>query len=163
MAMTSSTTVDVRVHPFRVEITATTEVSAPAEQTWAVLADTAAYPQWNPFVRRLDGPLTEGEAIEVDLQADQSAAGSVQTMRPRIVAVDPGRSFTWLGRVGLPGVLDGRHTFSVAPTDGGSRLVQHEVLSGVLTPFFRTLLTQRTPEAFVALNDALAHRAVAGR
>jgi hypothetical protein len=158
------TTIDVAVRIFRVEITATTEIAASTDRTWAVLADTAAYPQWNPFVRRLDGSLAVGETIEVDLQADQShRAGGVQTMRPRIVALEPGRSFSWLGRVGLPGVLDGRHTFTVEPDGAGSRLVQHEVLSGVLTPFFRTVLTRQTPEAFVALNDALAARAVADR
>ena len=101
----TTTTVAVDVRLFRVEITATTEVPAPAERTWAVLTDTGAYPQWNPFVRRLTGRLAVVETIEVDLQADQSP----------------------------------------------------------LTPFFRKLLTGNTPQAFVALNEALVARATADR
>ena len=155
------TTLDVSSRLFRVEITATTEVSAPAEAVWAELTATAAYPEWNPLIRRLDGRLAVDERLEVDFQPDPAQAA--RTMRPRVVALEPGRRFGWLGRVGLPGVLDGRHTFTVEPTDGGCRLVQHEILSGMLTPLFQDLLTRKTPQAFVALNDALAARAVTGQ
>lgn len=155
------TTLDVSPRFFRVEITATTDVAASVEETWAVLTDTAAYPGWNPLIRRLDGRLAVGEELEVDFQPDP--AQPARTMRPRVVAAEPGRSFTWLGRVGLPGVLDGRHTFTVEAAPGGSRLVQHEILSGVLTPLFRKLLAVDTPRAFVALNDALAARAATGQ
>lgn len=155
------TTIDLDTRLFRVEITATTEIAAPPEAVWAVLADTAAYADWNPLVRRLEGRLAVGETIEVDFQPDP--AQPVRTMRPRIVAVEPGRAFAWLGRVAIPGLLDGRHAFRVETTPTGSRLVQHEVLSGALVPFFRGLLTQDTPRAFAALNDSLAARVAARR
>jgi hypothetical protein len=80
-------------------------------------------------------------------------------MRPTVVGLEPGRSFSWLGRVGLPGVLDGRHRFSVEDDGRASVLVQHEVLSGLLVPAFRRMLTVDTPAAFASLNDALADRA----
>ncbi len=156
--MTTTTTTDVTTRWFRVEITATTNIAAPADRTWRVLTDTASYPQWNPFVRRLEGTLTPGQRIEVDLQQGDSKA---HTLQPRVVEVKPGQSFTWLGHVGMPGIFDARHRFSVEPTaDGASQLVQHETLSGVLTPLLRRMLTRETPIAFAALNDALAIQAV---
>lgn len=80
-------------------------------------------------------------------------------MTPRVVAVEPGRSFTWVGRIGMAGVFDARHTFPVEPAAaGGSRLVQHEHVSGALTPLLRVLLTRDTPRAFAVSNDALAAR-----
>jgi hypothetical protein len=151
----SSTDVQVRSTAFAVTITATTRVAADPARVWQVLTDTAAYPDWNPFVRRLEGDLVEGNRLTVDLQPGDKAT----TLRPTVVAVVPGRSFTWLGHVGFRGVLDGRHTFTVEPDGSGSRLVQHEVLSGVLTPLFRKMLTTDTPAAFTASNDALAARA----
>lgn len=158
--MTSTTTTDVRSTAFAVEITAVTGIDAPAERVWAVLADTAAYPEWNPFVRALRGPLVPGGRIEVDLQLP---GRDLQTMRPALVAVDTGRSFTWVGHVGPRGVFDGRHCFTVEPLGPGrSRLVHHERLSGLLVPAFRGMLTGATPRAFTALNDALAARATGG-
>jgi hypothetical protein len=149
---------DVTTTAFAVEIVATTEIDAPAERVWAVLAATAEYPEWNPFVRALRGPLTVGERIEVELKLPGRA---VQKMTPTIVAVEPGRSFEWLGRIGLPRVFDGRHRFTVEPVDAGrSRLVQSERLSGLLIPAFRSMLTGATPEAFTAMNDAIAKRAL---
>ena len=153
------TTTQVQRTAFSVTITATTPVSARPERVWEVLTETEQYPSWNPFVRRLTGTLEAGERIEVDLDP---TGDKVTTMRPRLVAVVPGRSFTWLGRVGVAGVLDGRHSFTVEPAaDGTAVLVQHERLSGALVPLFRSLLTVQTPRAFEASNEALAARATA--
>ena len=146
----------VRTTAFSVTITAVTQVDATVEEVWSVLTDTEAYPQWNPLVRRLEGELAPGSRITVDLQPD--ADKGVRTLRPRIVDLQPSRSFTWLGRIGVPGLLDGRHSFCVEASGTGARLTQHELLSGALVPLFRSLLTTDTPRAFVACNDALAAR-----
>ena len=37
------------------EIHTEIEINAPAEKIWKVLTDFAAYPEWNPFVRRGEG------------------------------------------------------------------------------------------------------------
>lgn len=149
------TSVHVDTSAFSVEITATTDIDADPQAVWAVLTDTAAYPQWNPFVRRFDGAIEQGGRISVDLLP---RGEKPQTMKLRVVEVEPGHSFTWLGHVGITGVLDGRHHFRVEATPTGTRFVQHERLSGMLVPMFRSMLTRDTPTAFAAMNDALAHR-----
>lgn len=155
-----ATTVSVTTTAFAVVVEAVTAIDAPPEAVWAILADTSHYAGWNPFVTRFEGALEEGEQIGVTLALP---GRKPQDMRPRVVAVDPGRHFQWLGRVGVPGVLDGRHSFTVEPLGPDrSRLVQHERLSGALVPMFRKMLTVNAPEAFVALNQALA-REVARR
>jgi hypothetical protein len=90
-----------------------------------------------------------------------TATTSIPAPADRVVAVRPGRSFTWSGHVALPGLLDGRHTFTVtADADDRSTLVQHERLSGVLTPLLRRKLVHDLPPAFVAANAAVAAQAV---
>ena len=150
------TTADVRSAAFTVDITATTEIDAPPERVWAVLADTARYGEWNPFVCRFEGTIAVGEKVAVDLQL---AGRKVQSMRPTVVVAEDGRTFEWLGHVGVTGVFDGRHRFLVEPSGPGrTRFVQSERLSGALVPAFRGMLTTATPAAFVAMNDALAAR-----
>jgi hypothetical protein len=80
-------------------------------------------------------------------------------LKPRVVSYEPSRSFEWLGQIGPRGVFDGRHRFELRPVaDGQCELVHSEVLSGVLVPFFKRMLTGPTPEAFVALNQAFKER-----
>ncbi len=153
-----TTSVSVESTPFSVTIEAVTEIPAPAAAAWAVLADTERYPSWNPFVTRFDGSLDVGRRIDVTLALP---GRKPQTMHPRMVEVHPGRRFAWLGRVGVPKILDGRHSFTVEATGADRcRLIHHERLSGVLVPIFRSVLTESTPEAFIALNQAAAHQAV---
>jgi hypothetical protein len=146
---------------FAVDIRAQTPIAASGDAAWSVLADTASYAEWNPFVYRLDGEVREGARVEVELRLE---GRKPQHMRPTIVDVVDGRAFEWLGGFGVRGVLDGRHRFEIRPT-GPTRceLLHTERLSGLLVPLFRSMLTTATPAAFLALNDAFKHRVEVGR
>jgi Polyketide cyclase / dehydrase and lipid transport len=37
------------------EIHTEIEINAPGESVWRALTDFAAYPEWNPFIRRVEG------------------------------------------------------------------------------------------------------------
>jgi hypothetical protein len=149
------TKLNVKRSRVSVSIEAVTAIDASPAAAWAVLADTAAYPEWNPLVRRLDGAIVVGRRVDVDL----SLKGRRFRMHPRIVRLEGGRAFTWLGRVGLPGLFDGLHRFEIRRiSDDTCELVQSETLSGVLVPFVRGLLTTTTPAGFVAMNDAFKSR-----
>ncbi|WAB81997.1 SRPBCC domain-containing protein [Microcella daejeonensis] len=159
MTTTTRATESVESSPFRVSITTSILIDAPQAAVWSVLTDTAAYPQWNSFIRRWEGALAPGARQHVRIEPTTTSG---QSFRPRIIDLQPGRELTWLGRVGLPGVLDGRHRFVVEPLgEGRSRLVQSEVLSGALVPLLRRMLTVATPAAFSRMNAELAARATA--
>ncbi len=49
-------------------------LSAPPNDAWAVLIDFESYPDWNPFLPRVDAELGEGEP----LQGDESPASRQQ-------------------------------------------------------------------------------------
>src|SRR5437588_4999255 len=85
------------------------------------------------------------------------------TFKPTVLRVAPARELAWLGRVLVPGVFDGEHTFTIEQLDGGrSRLVQSERFSGVLVPMFAKALTA-TEHGFEAMNVALKQRSEAAQ
>jgi hypothetical protein len=57
------------------------------------------------------------------------------TVKPRVTVVEPYQRLEWLGTMGIPGLFDGRHSFTLTPLgEGRTRLVQAEAFSGALIP-----------------------------
>lgn len=134
----------------------TIDIDAPAHRVWAVLTDTAAYPEWNPFMTRIDGSLVVGARPTVTISPP---GAEKQRFTPTVTAVEPGRRLAWLGRVLVRGIFDGAHTFELeALTTGSTRFTQSERFSGLLVPVLRGVL-RATEAGFAAMNSALAERA----
>lgn len=64
------------------------DIAAPLEVVWAVMLDTDAYGEWNPFVRRADTeqPPRVGAAIRLEVAW---ADGRTTTSPERITALEP--------------------------------------------------------------------------
>ena len=139
-------------------ISAVVDISATPERVWAVLADLAAYPQWNPFIRSASGELAEGARLTLRLAP---AGGRAMTFRPTVLAARPGKLLRWIGRLIVPGIFDGTHQFTLEDLGGRTRLTQSETFRGLLVPFTGTTMT-RTEAGFHALNQALKERAERG-
>ena len=138
------------------ELQASVEIAATLERVWEIVTDFDAYPEWNPFMRRISGPLEPGGRLEVRIEPPGSRA---LTFRPRILAVEPNRELRWLGRFLLPRLADGEHQLLIEPS-GGNRVhfVQRERFRGALVPLLgRTL--RRTRLGFEEMNNALKIRA----
>ncbi len=134
------------------------EIDATPETVWAVLTDLAAYHEWNPFITSAEGSVAVGEKLVNRLDPP---GGRAMTFKPTVTAVEDQRVFEWLGRLGLPGIFDGRHRFELVPTDGGTRLIHTEHFKGVLVPFMKKSLDSQTVAGFEAMNAALKSRAEA--
>jgi len=132
-------------------------IGAPANVVWEILADFAAFPTWNPFVRRIVGSLQTGARLEVELAPP---GGRAITIRPTLREVQPGRTLRWLGQLGLPGLFDGEHSFVIEPAgEGHVRFIQSERFSGVLVPLLMPFVGDSTRRGFEAMNEALKARA----
>jgi hypothetical protein len=126
---------------------------------WAVIGDFAAYPEWNPFIRRISGELREGARLEVRIQPPQARA---TTFKPTVRSVEPNRELRWLGRLLVPGIFDGEHSLSIEPLESGrARFVQSERFSGILVGLARGTL-EKTDTGFEQMNAALKARVEQG-
>jgi hypothetical protein len=134
-----------------------TQVDLPAVPAvvWEQLVDAAAMESWNPFITSLSGVLAVGERIQVRIVP---VGGRPMTFKPRVTVVEPGQRLEWLGTMGIPGIFDGRHSFTLTPlVNGSTRLVQAEDFSGALVPFTGKLLG-KTEAGFQVMNAALLVR-----
>jgi hypothetical protein len=135
------------------------EISAAVERVWNVLTDFASFPAWNPFIRRLAGGQTEGATLEVRLGPP---GGRAMTFRPTVQRFEANREFGWLGHLGVAGLFDGEHRFSVEPlAEDKVRFTQHERFTGVLVPIIFPMVRDSTQRGFDGMNAALKERAEA--
>lgn len=138
--------------PMTDQITTDILINAPMPRVWEVLTDFPRWTEWNPTIRSLSGELRLGARLIARMHPSQ---GRPMTFRPRVVALDPGRSFAWQGRLLLPGLFDGRHSFTLTPEGAATRLRHAEHFRGVLVPF---VPAARFTADFHALNVALKAR-----
>jgi hypothetical protein len=130
------------------------DIAAPPAAVWRVLLDFASYPEWNPFIRRIEGEARVGARLRVTIQPP---GRKPMTFRPTVCAAEPGRELRWLGRVLIPGLFDGEHAFVLEPSGAGCRLRHEERFTGLLAGAFPGMLAD-TAKGFEALNAALARR-----
>jgi hypothetical protein len=137
------------------ELSREIEIHAPPERVWSVVTDFAAYPDWNPFIRRISGELHEGARLEVRIEPP-GARGT--TFKPTVRAVAANRELRWLGRLLLPGIFEGEHSLRIEPLDlGRSRFVQSERFTGILVGLVKGTLA-KTEVGFEQMNTALKER-----
>ena len=142
---------------FHWTISTSAEIDAPPSRVWAVIVDLPAYREWNPFIVEAAGRVTVGETLSLRMALP---GRSPMTIKPRVLVVDPNRELRWKGKLGVPGLFDGEHSFVLEPlADSRTRLVHWERFSGLLLPIARLLIYDATVQSFEALNGALATRA----
>ncbi len=112
-------------------ISATIEIAAPPEQVWAVLADLASYPEWNPVYREVYGQLTPGNKITI--HSTQPATGHTMTIKVKVLTAQPATELRWVSSV--LGLMTSEHSFILSPTSGGTQLVQTQTYRGMFTRF----------------------------
>ena len=132
------------------------DIDAPPEQVWQHLTDFDAYPDWNPFVRSLEGSPEDGTRLRVEMRLPGKDKSSV--FKPSVTAADPNHCLEWLGSMGIKGLFDGRHRFDLSPSDGGTLLEQSETFAGILARPILALIGSKTEEGFNAMNQALKER-----
>jgi hypothetical protein len=132
------------------------DITASPDTVWGILTDLEAYSDWNPFIVSAEGTVTVGERLTNRMQ---TPGGKAMTFKPTVTVADPEQKFEWLGRLGMPGIFDGRHSFELEATETGTRVVHSEHFNGVLVRFMRKMVDNGTRQGFEEMNAALKTRA----
>src|SRR5437867_11755804 len=132
------------------------EIDAPVERVWEVLTDFDRFPDWNPFIRRIRGNAQVGSRLDVFLGASGTRG---MRFRPTVTKVVPNRELRWLGRLGLPRLLDGEHILQLEPLGPTrTRFIQRERFRGLLVPLMARSLNRDARRGFEERNHALQAR-----
>lgn len=112
------------------EVRSEIEIDAPPSLVWQVLTDFAAFPQWNPFVKHIEGELTAGKTLTIVLKPGPFAE---RTVRTKVLCVDPGQSLIWRPAPHIPGLCSVMHGFTLEALPGErTRFVQRAIFGGLL-------------------------------
>lgn len=134
------------------------EIAADASVVWEILTKLDEFKNWNPFVVDASGEVAIGEKLVVSIQPPGKKA---QTFRPTVTVVDEERKFEWLGKLGVKGLFDGRHQYALEPTPEGTKFIQREEFTGLLSGLLIRMIGAATREGFETMNHALKDRAEA--
>lgn len=130
------------------------EINATPQRVWNILTDTSKFHEWNPFIHRLTGKLSQWEKLEVLLGESPTKS---MTFRPTVLEATPPRTFRWLGTLLFKGLFDGEHIFEIEPLGPNRvRFIQREQFNGILVPLYNFDSTRR---GFEKMNQALKKRA----
>jgi uncharacterized protein YndB with AHSA1/START domain len=121
----------------------TIDIAVPAERVWQVMSDTDRWHEWTPSVisvKRLGGgPFAVGSRAVIRQPRFPPALW-------KIIAIEPGRSFTWISTA--PGLRVVAHHW-VEPAAGGSRATLSLDLQGIFGGVFGRM-TKGITERYLA-------------
>ena len=133
------------------------EIHASAERVWHLLTDFAGFPQWNPFIHRVNGEPKTGARLEV---TSQPSGASRTTSRPTVLKAEPNHELRWMERSLIPGLLDVEHIFTIEPLSAERvRFTQREIFTGLLAPLPARRRNTDRRRGFREMNQALKQRA----
>ena len=117
---------------------------------WAVISDNQSYPEWNPYHVRVDGSLTEGATLEVEIHKPN---GNQLTIKPEVMRVRRNQELSWGG--GIPGLFTGEHVFEIIQREHDILCIQREKFSGLFVLFAEL---DTIEEGYQQMNAALKAR-----
>ncbi len=92
-------------------ITTSIRINSDLETVWQVLTDFKKYPEWNPFIKSIEGEVAVGQKIEAKL------AG--MTFKPEVLVYEVNKELKWLGHLWVKGLFDGEHRFLLTENQNG--------------------------------------------
>jgi hypothetical protein len=131
-------------------------INASAEKVWSILTDFKKYPEWNPFIVRIEGKPEVATQLRVELKNGES----ISVFKPKVVTVNTNSAFEWIGSLPIPGIFTGHHCFRIEPLGNGQiKFVHFENFSGLLAGLIMKQIGEQTMQAFISMNKALKERA----
>jgi len=133
------------------EIRTEIDIKASPEKVWEVLTDFNNFPQWNPFIRQINGDPKVGTKLKIHLH---TSSGKSRTYRPTVTKVEPNRELRWSGKSFIPGMFNGERIFTIELKTNHVRFVHREIFTGLGVALAGDRLDKDMYQSFEKMNDA---------
>ena len=131
-------------------------ITASSNDVWNHLVEFNHYPEWNPLIKNLSGPLAEGGQLHMTIQVQ---GGDAMDFEAELLVVRRDQELRWLGGFLIPGLFDGEHYFIIEEIyDEEVRLVHGEKYRGILPMLLLSTIEPGNRQGFEAMNEALKNR-----
>ena len=125
-------------------------IEASPEEVWEVLSDTKTHQEWNPVLKPLDGEFQEGAKLKYQMIEPGKDPVEVSA---KVIKVEPNKELNQYG--GIWGIMTFDHHWYLEPTEGGTKVIQHEEYRGVYVPFWDYSWVE---PAYAKANEALKNK-----
>lgn len=133
------------------EYQATATIDAPAAKVWAVLVDTAKWPEWDPSCDKIEGQVALGNKVKAFSKLSPGRAFPV-----KVTELVPNERMTWSG--GMPlGLFKGERTFVLREDGDRTVFTVREEFSGPMLRLIGKSIPNMT-EAFEEFAAGLKRR-----
>lgn len=133
------------------------EIAASVSTVWDILLDWERYPEWNPYIPRLEGRPEVGAQLHARFTPPWLPP---LNLRPVVYYCVPECYFSWRGNLLNPLLFNGEHYFDFSPLGRSRCHLRHgERLYGAVVALGGSLLARQMRAGFVAMNEALRTRA----
>ena len=138
------------------EVYSEIQIKASASVVWGILTDFEKFGEWNPFIKEISGTLKEGSELRIFIEPPNSKG---MEFKPTLKKVETEKKIQWLGKIWIPKLFDGEHSWTINQIDDNTVLfIQKERFTGIFVPFFSKLL-KNTKSGFEMMNQNLKQRA----
>ncbi|WP_291722223.1 SRPBCC domain-containing protein [Bernardetia sp.] len=135
------------------QIQTSINIQSTPQKIWSILTDFKNYPNWNPFIKSIEGTPKVGNKIIAKIQPPNS---NLMSFTPKVLVFDENKEFVWLGHLLFKGLFDGEHRFKLIDNqDGTTTFVQSENFKGLFVPIFKSQLDKNTRTGFELMNQKL--------
>lgn len=132
------------------------EINAPSKIVWNILTDFEDFSRWNPFIQKISGDISEGSTIQVYIKPPNSKG---MNFKPKIVKYEFEKEISWLGKLWISGLFDGRHSLIVEEINDNKVLfIQKEEFKGLFVTLLSGML-KNTEKGFEMMNQSLKKEA----
>ncbi|MCR9171399.1 MAG: SRPBCC domain-containing protein [bacterium] len=127
-------------------------INANINTVWNTFTQFDDYPNWNSFIKSVQGNIQEGEKIKIEIDGSKFS--------PKVLSFKKEKELIWVGKPLMPGIFEGEHAFRFEENpDGTTTLLHEEHFRGILVPFMKKYLRTKAVDGFKHWNKTLKEKA----